>query len=39
MNLRKRIAWPVVRALGMAIDWPLRLRPSLCSDLYLIGKK
>jgi SAM-dependent methyltransferase len=29
----------VRRGIGMALDWPLRLRPSLCSDLYLIGRK
>lgn len=27
------------RVVGRMLDWPLRLRPSLCSDLYLIGRK
>ncbi|WGJ15140.1 class I SAM-dependent methyltransferase [Methylocapsa sp. D3K7] len=30
---------PAVRALTKLMDYPLRLRPSLCSDLYMIGKK
>ena len=29
----------VRRAIGTALDLPLRLRPSLCSDLYLTGRK
>jgi SAM-dependent methyltransferase len=30
---------PWVRALTPAVDLPLRLFPSLCSDIYLIGRK
>jgi SAM-dependent methyltransferase len=30
---------PAVRAMTTLMDHPLRLRPSLCSDLYLVGRK
>jgi SAM-dependent methyltransferase len=34
-----RSRFPVVKALTPIIDRPLRLFPSLCSDLYLVGRK
>jgi SAM-dependent methyltransferase len=30
---------PVVRIATKLMDYPLRLRPSLCADLYLVGSK
>ncbi len=30
---------PAVRFATKLMDYPLRLKPSLCSDLYLVGKK
>lgn len=29
---------PVIRVATQLMDYPLRLRPSLCSDIYLVGK-
>jgi SAM-dependent methyltransferase len=37
LGYRSRFGW--VRAMTPLIDAPLRLFPSLCSDLYLIGRK
>ena len=30
---------PVIRFVAKCADYPLRFRPQLCSDIYLIGKK
>jgi hypothetical protein len=30
---------PAIRFATRIVDYPLRLKPSLCSDIYLIGKK
>ncbi len=30
---------PAVRLATKVMDYPLRLRPSLCSDIYLVGRK
>jgi 2-polyprenyl-3-methyl-5-hydroxy-6-metoxy-1,4-benzoquinol methylase len=30
---------PVVRIATKILDYPLRLKPSLCSDIYIIGRK
>jgi SAM-dependent methyltransferase len=30
---------PVIRALTRVFDYPLRLKPSLCSDIYVVGNK
>ncbi len=30
---------PFIRTATRLVDYPLRLRPSLCSDLYMVGKK
>ncbi len=34
-----RSANPVIRSAAVAFDHLLRLRPSLCSDIYMIGRK
>lgn len=30
---------PIIRFLTMLMDYPLRLRPQLCSDIYLVARK
>lgn len=30
---------PVIRLISNILDHPLRLRPTLCSDLYMVGRK
>ena len=30
---------PAVRTLTALMDYPMRLRPSLCSDIYMVGRK
>jgi 2-polyprenyl-3-methyl-5-hydroxy-6-metoxy-1,4-benzoquinol methylase len=30
---------PAIRVATKLLDYPLRLRPSLCSDIYMVGKK
>jgi SAM-dependent methyltransferase len=32
-------ASPVIRAATKLMDYPLRLRPQLCSDIYLVGRR
>ena len=37
LGLINHRAW--VRAVSPLVDYPLRLKPSLCSDIYLVGRK